>query len=121
MNMQPISDQAPTRLQRSASGITPENPTTDLKKLTQTPLVVKSDLPGEQTNEVIDIIIGNIDKHGSDFETAVKLSKDALDKQYGLTWQVIMGRGFSFDITALEHNMLHFYYQGELAILAYKT
>ena len=121
MNMQSANDPTSKKLQRSGSAKQLENAGVDLKKHLQTPLVVKSDLPAEQTNEVIDVIVGNIDKLGSNYEMAVKLSKEALDKQYGLTWQVIIGRSFAFDITALEQNMLHFYYQGDLAILAYKT
>ena len=93
----------------------------DMKKQFQAPIIKISDLSAEQSNEVIDIIIGNIDKFGSNLELAAKLTKETLDKQYGTTWQVILGRGYSFDITALEQNLLHCYYQGELGILVFKT
>ena len=93
----------------------------DMKKQFQAPIIKISDLSAEQSNEVIDIIIGNIDKFGSNLELAAKLTKETLDKQYGTTWQVILGRCYSFDITALEQNLLHCYYQGELGILVFKT
>jgi dynein light chain 4 len=95
--------------------------TQDLKKQLQAPLVITSDIPGDIRTEVLDLIVGCIDKHGSNLELAAKNAKEALDKHYGLTWQVIIGRGYSFDITALGGNMMHFFYQGDLGILAYKS
>jgi dynein light chain 4 len=94
---------------------------TDLKKQMQAPLIVRSDIPDDRRNEVVDIIVAGIDKHNSNLESAAKLIKETLDKQYGLTWQVIIGRGFCSDVTALGGNMVHLYYQGELGILAYKS
>ena len=87
----------------------------------QAPLVVGSDIPGDTRNEVVDIIVASIDKHNSNLESAAKLIKETLDKQFGLTWQVIIGRGFCSAITALGGNMIHLYYQGELGVLAYKS
>ena len=82
------------------------------------------DIPstGDMRGEVLDIIIGGIDKHAFNLEIASRVIKENLDKQFGLTWQVIIGKGgFSFDITSLEHTMMHCYYQGEIGILAYKS
>ena len=93
----------------------------DLKKQMQAPLIVLSDSATEHGNEIVDLVIGNVDKFGGNLESAAKMTKEALDKHYGMTWQVIIGRGYSFDITALQHNLMHFYYQGELGILVYKT
>lgn len=34
------------------------------------------------------------------FQAAAQLIKDSLDKQYGLAWHCVIGKGFSYDITA---------------------
>ena len=93
----------------------------ELKKQMQAPVVVSTDLLGDTRTEVVDIVIGGIDKHSSNLELAAKNIKEALDKQYGLTWQVVIGKGFSFDITCLDNTMMHCYYQGDLGILVYKS
>ena len=98
-----------------------ESSINQLKKQMQVPLVSKCDISPEQSNEVLDTVIGNIDKFGGDLEMAAKHTKESLDKHYGMTWQVIIGKGYSFDVTALECNLLHCYYQGELGILVFKT
>lgn len=33
-------------------------------------------------------------------QSASRLIKDTLDKQYGPQWHVVVGEGFSFDVTA---------------------
>lgn len=93
----------------------------DIKKQMHAPLVVESDIYGDMRGEVVDIIIGGVDKYPSNLELASKIIKETLDKQYGQTWQVVIGKGFSFDITSLASNMSHCYYQGDLGILAFKT
>ena len=95
--------------------------TLEVKKQMQLPLVASSDISGERRTEILDVVIGGIDKHPADLETAAKSIKQALDKQFGQTWHVILGRGFSFDVTSLNNNMLHCYYQGSLGALVYKT
>ena len=43
-----------------------------------------------------------------------------MDKKYGPTWHCIIGEGFAFDITFQHSNLLHVFYQGNIAILLYK-
>ena len=65
--------------------------TGDLKKQLMRQLIAKSDIvPNDMKSEVVDTIIGGIDKFGSS-ESAAKSLKEILDKQYGPTWQVIIG------------------------------
>ena len=85
------------------------------------PLLVESDMSTDMKGEVMDILIAGVDKLPSNLESASKWIKESLDKQYGQSWQVVIGKGFSFDITSLASNMCHCYYQGELGILAFKT
>ncbi|KAF4758066.1 Dynein light chain 4, axonemal [Perkinsus olseni] len=77
---------------------------TDLKKQMQRSLVKHTDMVGDSGGEVVDLIVGAIDKHstpdGVNMEAAARLIKDSLDKQYGITWHCVLGKGFSFDISA---------------------
>ena len=90
------------------------------------PLIASTDIPSVDTRqEIVDTIVGGIDKHstGGDegMEAAAKAIKESLDKQYGLTWQVVIGKAYGFDITSLEDNVMHCYYQGNIGVLAFKT
>ena len=96
------------------------------KAANQQAVIVSSDiLSGDARQEIIDTIIGGIDKFCStdrgNMEEAAKWIKESLDKHFGLTWQVIIGNAFGFDITSLENNLLHCYYQGDIGVLVYKT
>ncbi|OLP93146.1 Dynein light chain 4, axonemal [Symbiodinium microadriaticum] len=87
--------------------------------------VKHTDMPNDMKTEVVDIIAGSIDKFtlptGVNFEGATRAIKDALDKSYGFNWHCAMGKGFCFDVTAQNGTLMHCYYQGELAILVYKS
>ena len=76
----------------------------ETKKQMQRTLVKYSDMTDEMTSEILDIVIGAVDKYSTsddpDLESASRLLKDTLDKQYGPLWHCAMGKGFSFDITA---------------------
>lgn len=91
------------------------------KNQLQQPVVASSDIVGDMRNEIVDLIVAGVDKNGTNLELAAKSIKETLDKQYGLLWQVVIGHGFGFDVTCLEHTMLHCYYQGEIGILVYKS
>ena len=95
--------------------------TTELKKQMQQALVADSDIVGDMRTEVVDIIVTCIDKNSTNFETSAKIIKETLDKQFGQSWQVVIGKAFSFDITSLDNTMIHCYYQGEISVLAYKS
>ena len=90
------------------------------------PLVASSDIEGDMRQEIIDTIVGAIDRfcqgnNSGGSETAAKSIKENLDKQYGSSWQIIIGKGFAFDITSLESCYMHCYYQGDTGVLAFKT
>ena len=92
----------------------------DLKKQMQQALVVHSDVLGDMRTEIVDSIIGAVDKY-TNAETAAKVIKEILDKQYGPTWQVVIGKGFAFEVTSLDNTMMHCFYQGDLGVLVYKS
>ncbi|EER17340.1 dynein light chain 4, axonemal, putative [Perkinsus marinus ATCC 50983] len=96
----------------------------DLKKQMQRSLVKHTDIAGDTRGEVVDLIVGAIDKHttpeGVNLEAAAQLIKDSLDKQYGLAWHCVIGKGFSYDITAQNGSLMHCFYQGDIAVLVFK-
>ncbi len=54
-------------------------------------------------------------------EAATKAIKENLDKKYGPMFHVIIGEGFSFDVTVQMKSLLFMYYSGTLAILVFKS
>lgn len=90
------------------------------KQMMQQALVIKSDIIGDMQTEIVDTVIGCIDKYGCTEMSAMTI-KDNLDKLYGPTWQVVIGKGFAFDITSLDNTLMHCYYQGDTGILLYKS
>ena len=49
------------------------------------------------------------------------LVKDYMDKKYGPYWHVIIGKGYSFDITIQERSLLFMYFDGSFAIMVFKS
>ncbi|CAD7932530.1 unnamed protein product [Amoebophrya sp. A25] len=96
----------------------------NIKKAMQKALVKTTDMSPEQEQEVVDCIVGVIDKQtgpeGLNIEPAAKAIKDALDKSYGAQWHCIMGKGFSYDVTAQTGSLMFVFYQGEIAVLVFK-
>ncbi|CEM21162.1 unnamed protein product [Vitrella brassicaformis CCMP3155] len=96
----------------------------ELKKQMQRAVIKHTDMNSELQTEVVDVVIGGIDKHagasGVNLENASRLIKDTLDKQYGAQWHCVLGEGFSFDITAQDGSLMYCFYQGNLAILVFK-
>mmetsp|Transcript_11558 Transcript_11558/g.28120 ORF Transcript_11558/g.28120 Transcript_11558/m.28120 type:complete len:104 (+) Transcript_11558:163-474(+) len=95
-----------------------------IKKQMQKALVKTTDMTPEQEQEVVDTVVGVIDKQtGPDgllIEPAAKAVKEALDKQYGAQWHCIIGKGFSYDVTAQTGSLMFVFYQGEIAALVFK-
>ena len=96
----------------------------DLKKHLQKSVVKTTDMTAELEQEIVDVVVGFIDKHtgteGVNIEIAAKSIKEALDKQYGAQWHCIIGRGFSYDVTAQHGSLCFTFYQGDMAILVFK-
>mmetsp|Transcript_22960 Transcript_22960/g.36685 ORF Transcript_22960/g.36685 Transcript_22960/m.36685 type:complete len:106 (-) Transcript_22960:184-501(-) len=95
-----------------------------LKKQMQKATIKDTDMTNEMKTEVADIITSSIDKHnlvdGLNYEAAARLAKETLDKQYGFNWHCIIGKGFTFDVTAQNGTRMYMFYQGEIAILVFK-
>eukprot|EP00746_Dinoflagellata_sp_MGD_P125501 gnl/MRDRNA2_/MRDRNA2_60261_c0_seq2.p1 gnl/MRDRNA2_/MRDRNA2_60261_c0~~gnl/MRDRNA2_/MRDRNA2_60261_c0_seq2.p1 ORF type:complete len:106 (+),score=23.82 gnl/MRDRNA2_/MRDRNA2_60261_c0_seq2:92-409(+) len=95
-----------------------------LKKLMQKSSIKHSDAVPETLNEMTDIVSGAIDKFsgasGLNIEGAARLIKESLDKQYGFNFHVVIGKGFTYDVTSQSGAFMHLFYQGELAVLVWK-
>mmetsp|Transcript_4202 Transcript_4202/g.9296 ORF Transcript_4202/g.9296 Transcript_4202/m.9296 type:complete len:106 (-) Transcript_4202:64-381(-) len=96
----------------------------DLKKQMQKAVVSHTDCSPEMLQEIMDVATGMIDKcsasDGVKIETACKMIKEALDKQYGTAWHCVIGKGYSFDITSQNGTLLYFFYQGEYSVMVFK-
>eukprot|EP00746_Dinoflagellata_sp_MGD_P125500 gnl/MRDRNA2_/MRDRNA2_60261_c0_seq1.p1 gnl/MRDRNA2_/MRDRNA2_60261_c0~~gnl/MRDRNA2_/MRDRNA2_60261_c0_seq1.p1 ORF type:complete len:106 (+),score=22.49 gnl/MRDRNA2_/MRDRNA2_60261_c0_seq1:92-409(+) len=95
-----------------------------LKKQMQKSTIKHTDATAETQTEMTDIITGSIDKFsgatGLNIEGAARLIKESLDKQYGFNFHVVIGKGFTYDITSQSGAFMHLFYQGELAVLVWK-
>ncbi|CAD2096794.1 dynein light chain, putative [Plasmodium vinckei] len=103
-----------------------ENFSQNLKKHMQSLLIRKSNIPYHNQNNIVDIIVGVLDKYTDantnaiQVENAIKNIKEILDKTFGVGWICLIGESFSFNISAKEESFLFCFYQGYLAIVVYK-
>lgn len=92
----------------------------ELKKHMSKSLVKESDMSAELSSEAVDIVISAVDKNPGNYEAAARQIKESMDKKFGPTWHCIVGEGYAFDVTHHMGQMVHVYYQGNVAILLYK-
>ena len=90
----------------------------------QTSVVVHTDMPDEILNEAKEHIVSGFEKYlsatGVNMHMACKFTKESMDKQFGPAWHVVMGEGFSFDVTRQAQTTLYMYYGGKVAVLMFK-
>ena len=79
-----------------------------------------TELNTESSNEVSDMIVSSIDKHVGNYESSSRAIKEIMDKKFGDSWNVIVGEGFSFEITHQAQFIIYIYYQN-LAVLVFKN
>lgn len=92
----------------------------ELRKHMQRGVIVMTDLPNELQIEILDAVMTAIDKFQPNFESASQNVKEFLDKQYGFSWHVVIGKGFSYDVSAMDKRMLKCFCQGDVAALIFK-
>lgn len=83
-------------------------------------LVKFTDMGSEMKEEAMDICITAVEKHTTDIEKCTQMIKDLMDKKFGAPWHVVVGRGFSYEVTYEAKNMLHIYVGGQTAVLLWK-
>lgn len=93
----------------------------DMKKSMSKPIINSSDMVGDMESEALDLCVSAIDRSPvGQYEAASKVVKEAMDKKFGATWHVVIGRAFAFDITYQFSNHMLAFYQGNIGILLYK-
>ena len=71
--------------------------------------------------EVVDMVVGVVEKFASNYETAAKTIKESMDKKLGNNWHVVLGEGFAFEITHEMRNLLYMFTGGSVGILIWKA
>ncbi|XP_023335664.1 dynein light chain 4, axonemal-like [Eurytemora carolleeae] len=63
------------------------------------PMVSHTDMTEIMKTETLELCTNACEKHVNNNELAAKMIKENLDIKYGPTWHVVVGEGFSFDLT----------------------
>eukprot|EP00158_Paraphelidium_tribonemae_P000361 Partr_v1_DN21813_c0_g1_i1_m70213 putative Dynein light chain len=93
----------------------------DFRKNFNFPLVKFSDMSEEVRVEVVDLVVALFEKHINNYETGAQAIKETLDKKLGSNWHVIVGEGFSFEISHETQNILYMFFGGSVGILVWKA
>mmetsp|Transcript_11983 Transcript_11983/g.21491 ORF Transcript_11983/g.21491 Transcript_11983/m.21491 type:complete len:102 (+) Transcript_11983:99-404(+) len=83
-------------------------------------LVKFTDMHIEMREEAMDICITAVEKYPADLEKCTQMIKDQMDKKFGAPWHVVVGTGYSYDITYEVKNILYIYVGGRTAVLLWK-
>ncbi len=73
----------------------------------------------ESANEANDMIVSCLDKYVGNYEVSSRAIKEMMDKKFGDSWNVIVGEGYSFEITHQKSYLMYLYYQN-VAVLLFK-
>ena len=85
-------------------------------------LQVPCDMPDDVLRFVISLArkkLGKIGDWQAEGDGVVESMKDSLDKTYGATWHVVVGKHFGSKVTH-EAKMFCFFYCGDRAVLVFK-
>lgn len=83
-------------------------------------LVRYTDMNSEMKEEAMDLAITAVEKYPNDMEKCTQMIKDMMDKKFGAPWHVVVGKGFSYEITYEMRNLLYIYVGGRTAVLLWK-
>mmetsp|Transcript_31057 Transcript_31057/g.68955 ORF Transcript_31057/g.68955 Transcript_31057/m.68955 type:complete len:108 (+) Transcript_31057:226-549(+) len=83
-------------------------------------LVKYTDMHVEMKEEAMDICITAVEKYPNDTEKCTQMIKDQMDKKFGAPWHVVVGKGFSYEITYEVRNILYIFVAGRTAVLLWK-
>ena len=57
------------------------------------------DMPEEMRQDCVDLVITAIERFQGNYESAARLVKETMDKKYNESWVVVIGEGFTFEVT----------------------
>ncbi len=62
-----------------------------------------------------------MEKFADNLEKAAQLIKEQMDKKFGAPWNVVVGEGFSFEVTYEVKNLLYLFIAGTKGVLLWKS
>ena len=91
-----------------------------LKRTMQYALIKNCDMNEEMRSDAVDLVISATEKHQANYELAARMIKEAMDKKYNENWIVVIGQGFSFEVTHEVKHVLWMYFC-DIAVLVCKA
>jgi len=91
-----------------------------LKRAMQYALIKNCDMNEEMRSDCVDAVISAAEKYTTNYELAARMVKEAMDKKYNENWIVVIGQGFSFEVTHEVKHVLWMYFC-DIAVLVYKA
>ena len=91
-----------------------------LKRTMQYALIKNCDMNEEMRQDCVDLVITATERYQSNYENAARMVKEQMDKKYNENWIVVIGQGFSFEVTHEVKHVLWMFFC-DTAILVYKA
>eukprot|EP00918_Siedleckia_nematoides_P101055 GHVU01220861.1.p1 GENE.GHVU01220861.1~~GHVU01220861.1.p1 ORF type:complete len:109 (+),score=16.38 GHVU01220861.1:900-1226(+) len=101
--------------------------TPELQKQSLRPVIKESTMTAELQADVLDVVLGAIEKCTSpsttaiNVEAAARLIKDTLDKQHGVPWHCFVGPAYSYAVTSQDGSHMLCFVQGSVGVLVFKS
>ncbi|XP_065183447.1 dynein axonemal light chain 4-like [Sycon ciliatum] len=92
----------------------------DFRRAFNFPLLRHSDMNEEMRTEVMELCVTAAEKHAANMEYMARMIKETVDKKFGPAWHVVVGEGYSFEVTHEEKNILYMYFGGQVGMLVWK-
>ncbi|GMH36508.1 hypothetical protein BSKO_04376 [Bryopsis sp. KO-2023] len=84
------------------------------------PLVKYTDMGAEMREEAMDVCITAVEKYPNESEKCTQMIKELMDRKFGSPWHVVVGKGFSYEITYEVKNILYILVGGTTGVLVWK-
>ena len=91
----------------------------EYKRQQNYPLLQHSDMTEEMLQDAMELCVSGCEKFPKNKEAAAKDIKDQMDIRYGRGWSVVVGEGFSFEITYTINSILYMFF-GDLGICIWR-
>ena len=92
----------------------------DFRRQYNYPLVKYSDMNEDMLAEAMEISVTACEKFSAHNESAAKMIKESMDKKFGPPWCVVVGEGFSFDISYTMKHVTYLFFGGNIGICIWK-
>ncbi|GMH40867.1 hypothetical protein BSKO_08771 [Bryopsis sp. KO-2023] len=89
-------------------------------KAAKFPCVKHCDMLPEMFEEAKDVCIMAVEKYPNEVEKCTQVIKEVMDKKFGSPWHVVVGKGFSFEITYAVQHILNMFIGGTVSVLVWK-